>query len=561
MVASSTAAQPHALDPPEKTKTIVFVMQTLGLVRNYSASLALLEQRGYRIHLVYIHPKQVDVWSARLAQVCPGATVRRGPEPHGYWWSLAQKVRMAIDYVRYMDSRYDDADLLRENITWRTSLWLRVPLAPIRLFGDRGARLAIAFLQRVEAAIPVSPDVRELLEELHPDLVIVSPLITFASKQVDYLKAAQSLGVPTALAVASWDNLTNKGHMRVVPDRVFVWNETQKEEAVSFHGVPASSVVLTGAQLFDHWFGRTPGRTQEEFCRTVGLDPDRPFVLFLGSTLGIVPHEVVFVERWLRQLRSDPRTTDVGILVRPHPQAALRYLGLDISHLENVRIWPEPSPDPSVYFGEQGRQDFFDSLYHCAVGVGGNTSALIDAAIVGRTVCTVEAPEFEGSQAGTLHFAYLADEASGVLRVARDMNEHIAQLADVLAGNDAGDERTQAFVRDFVRPLGIEVPAAPILAAAVEEAAALRVEPIRRSAGMRVAELLLRPVARLTSSIPAKTPPIPKQLSWWQRVLRPGVVLWVRGFAITVGARTIIEARQKQLSRAARGARRRLLRA
>ena len=35
-----------------------------------------------------------------------------------------------------------------------------------------------------------------------------------------------------ALPVLSWDNLTNKGLIRVQPDQVFVWNEAQKAEAV-----------------------------------------------------------------------------------------------------------------------------------------------------------------------------------------------------------------------------------------------------------------------------------------------------------------------------------------
>jgi hypothetical protein len=561
-VAPSAAPQSHALDRRERTKTIVWVMSTLGFIRNYAATLTLLEQEGYRLHFVYVHPKTAEFWSAHLAETCPRATFSHGPQPHkGHWRPFAEKVRLAIDYVRYMDSRYDRAQFLRGNIESVTSRWLRVPLAPVKLLGDRGVRLVIAFLQRVEAAIPVSPAVDELLEELNPDLLIVTPLINWGSRQVDYVKAARALGIPTALAVASWDNLTNKGHMRVVPDRVFVWNEAQKEEAVSMHGVPSSQVVITGAQLFDHWFGRSPERAREELCRAAGLDPDRPFVLFLGSTTGVVPREVDFVERWVRLLRNadDPSVAGVGILIRPHPAGTARYLGLDLSQFENVRIWPEPTLDPTVSFDDQGRQDFFDSLYYCDVAVGANTSALIDAAIVGRTVCTVDAPEFEQSQEGTLHFAYLADEASGVLRVARDMDEHIAQLADVLAGNRAADERAQAFVRDFIRPFGIERPAAPILAAAIEEAASLHVEARHRSAAARVAMVLLDPIARLTSRIPAKTPPQP--IPWWQRALRPAVTLWVNCVVVTTAARRNVRSQKKRLSRATRRAGRRLLRA
>ena len=75
----------------------------------------------------------------------------------------------------------------------------------------------------------------------------VTPLVEPGSIQVDYIKSAGALGIPSALCVASWDNLTNKGSVRVAPDRVFVWNEAQKREAVDMHGIAASDVVVTGA--------------------------------------------------------------------------------------------------------------------------------------------------------------------------------------------------------------------------------------------------------------------------------------------------------------------------
>ena len=56
------------------------------------------------------------------------------------------------------------------------------------------------------------------------------------------------------LGVGSWDHLTTKGLIHEVPDRVLVWNEAQKQEAIALHGVPAERVLVTGAQAYDHWF-------------------------------------------------------------------------------------------------------------------------------------------------------------------------------------------------------------------------------------------------------------------------------------------------------------------
>ena len=83
----------------------------------------------------------------------------------------------------------------------------------------------------------------------------------------------------------SWDHLSSKAIIRDVPDGLVVWNEAQKREAMEMHGVPAERVVVTGAQCYDAWFGRTPSRSRLEFVRHVGLTDERPYVLWACSAL------------------------------------------------------------------------------------------------------------------------------------------------------------------------------------------------------------------------------------------------------------------------------------
>jgi hypothetical protein len=157
------------------------------------------------------------------------------------------------------------------------------------------------------------------------DLVVVSPLVDFGSEQVEYLLAAKALGRRTALLVHSWDNLTNKGLIRVIPDRVLVWNEAQKAEAVDMHGVAADRIVVTGAQCYDVWYDMKPTETRESFCERMGLDTDKPYVLFTGSSSFISSNlEPVLVSELRSALKKlvRPGDTDLQVLVRPHPQNA-----------------------------------------------------------------------------------------------------------------------------------------------------------------------------------------------------------------------------------------------
>jgi FkbM family methyltransferase len=279
------------------------------------------------------------------------------------------------------------------------------------------------------------------------------------------------MGIRTAVCVASWDNLTNKGLIHGPVDLVTVWNEMMKQEAVELHGVPANRVVVTGAQPFDHWFGWQPSTTYPEFCAQTGLPHDRPYVLYLCSSRFIAPQEVPFIRSWIEAIRasSSPRLRAVGILIRPHPQNLDQWQGVDLSPLGPVAVWPAAVQAPA---DAQGRRDYFDSIYHSAAVVGINTTAEIESAIIGRSVYTVTAPEFSETQGGTLHFEHLRQGNGGLLHVAAGLAEHVGQLDGAVRSPGADDERCRRFVQAFVRPHGLDTPATPRLVDALEALAA-----------------------------------------------------------------------------------------
>jgi hypothetical protein len=150
----------------------------------------------------------------------------------------------------------------------------------------------------------------------------------------------------------------------------------------------------------------------------------------------------------------------VGVLVRPHPTNGAIWAEHSLSSFPNVAVWPRVGEDPTD--GER-RSGFYDSIHHSAAVVGANTTALIDAAIVGRRTYSILLPELKGVQEQTLHFHYLLPENGGALIVARSLEEHLGQLRDLLSG-DANDEGwREEFLRGFVRPHGLERPVAPML--------------------------------------------------------------------------------------------------
>lgn len=455
---------------------ILFSMRHPGALRNFSSTVTELARRGHQIYLVFV---QQDKWgdgrllwdiTQNYTNVTYGQLTKKSPAR--FWLTLARGVRYCIDYTRYFTPEYESVTSLKRRAGNKTPGFFRI-LCRMPLFKTRiGNRALLRLMLAVERAIPVDRLVTDVIALEKPDVVLVTPLVDLGSDQVDYIKSARYLGIRSALCVHSWDNLTNKGLIRIQPDRVCVWNETQKTEAVTMHGTRAEDVVVTGAMVYDQWFDRQPTTTRADFCAQVGLNCQRPFFLYLCSSQFIAPDEVSFVEQWVKAVRSaaDPAVRQAGILIRPHPENTQPWQRIDDLNIENVAVWPRAGANPVDAASKNG---FFDSMFHSAGAVGINTSAQIECGIVGRPVFAIRTPDYAGTQEGTLHFHYLLNDGGGLLYLADSFDEHTTHLAQALRDPEGTRQKVRGFVASFTRPHGLESPATPRMADAIEQLAAL----------------------------------------------------------------------------------------
>lgn len=447
---------------------ILFSAAHFGYMRNFESAIAALARRGHRVHLVADEADSIGgiPLVERLSAENPGVTHGFGPsldaEP---WFRLARKLRSASDYVRFHEEAFSNFTktrmTLRERIP-RSVLWLMdTGLGKVRL-----ARRALAVALRLaETMMPISAASRAFIQAQDPDVVMMASVTAWRVPQIDHLRAAKAVGRRTAVCVYSWDQLSSKALLRSVPDRVILWNDTQRREAVEWHGVPADRIVVTGAQCYDRWFGRQPSRERLDFCRAVGVSAAHPMLLYICSVLTPNPHESKFIQRWLEEIRgcSDPGLREASILVRPHPERMDEWKDVSLERFGNVALFGRNPVSPDA------QADYFDSLYHSHVAVGLVTSGFLEAAVVGRPVYSLLLPEMQMYQEGMQHFRYLTDVEGGLLKVARNFPDHLAALAAALREPGEREEQNRRFVRAFVRPEGLDVPATPAFVAAVEQ--------------------------------------------------------------------------------------------
>lgn len=500
---------------------ILFSVRNPSYVRHYDSVLRLLAARGHEVLLVTErsdrHPWPASVMD--LTRTHPNISLSTMPEMSGDpWFELATRFRQARFYLRFLDAEYHGMPALLARTRSRAPLAVR-RLAESLPIGAPGRRLLARGLGALERATGTAAPFHTYLESVAPDVVVLTPLVVLKTSQIDLARAAVERGVRNVFAVASWDNLSSKGELSFAPQRIVVWNDVQKHEAVAMHGMPADRVEVTGAQVFDEWFDKQPATTRDAFCTRVGLRADRPIVLYACSALleGSSP-ETGFVMQWLESLRASrhPVLRECGILIRPHFKRAEEWQGVSFAGFDNVVCWPRAGAVP---VDADSKTDYYDSMFHAATVMGLNTSALIEAAIVGRPVHTVLLPEFRDSQEGTVHFHYLLHGPDHLLRSARSLDQHADDLAATLADPASRAAQSAAFVRSFVRP-----------------------GPNGQPATVRFVSLL--------ETLMTGAPPAPERSPWWAGVMRPLLRPFATAAADRVRRIRAEQRRQKELRKA-----------
>jgi hypothetical protein len=492
---------------------LLFALPHAAYLRNFESTLRLLAERGHEVVLAMGSKgkstlKDPERRLTELAAELPGLVVEPGAERIRAARKddqLGRRLRSWLDYMRYFDEGFERATQLRARAAEQLSA--RAVEVTHAAAEDPAVLAALrASVAALESLLPVPESVTRYVEGHAPNAVLVSPLMQRGAPQAAYLRASHQLGIPCGLCVASWDNMTTSTLIHGEPDLVTVWNDPQVEEAVRLHRVPRERVAVIGAPLHDRWFDTRPATSRGEFCARVGLPDDRPYILYVGSSPHIAPAEERWIVRWLARIRAAGSTevARASVLIRPHPynpldtdlQARRRLEGL-----AGVTIHPRLN---EVRVSAAAHQEYFDAIHHAAAVVGVNTSAMIESAIVGRGVHVLLSKHLRDGQDGRPHFDYLVSAGGGLLRTSKTIPEHVEGLARAIRGDDAlaTRERSERFLRAFVRPHGLENAVTPLMVGALESLADRRVErpnPSRSAlerAGIELGELLSPPTRK-----------------------------------------------------------------
>lgn len=447
---------------------VLYALRSSGFIYYHGSIIKQLCRNGHTVHLLLDHVEHKDA-SGQVLQILreelEGFSFDELLRRNDLWRMPLFQVRGIIDYSRYLGAEGQSTSHLARY--WRRFLprWLRAAtgLKTVRRMLARGS-----IQQRLQVVENLAPPDREItgwLERYRPDVVVASPMNWRYSEEVEYIKSAKALNIPTVVSVLSWDNLTTKGIFHVIPDLVLVWNRKQIEEASAFPGLTADRMIVTGAPPFDQWFDIIrPSVDRATFCQQVALDPDKPYVVYLGSGPTIGAPETWLVEELAGRLRAslDGQLREMNVLVRPHPANVKIYERISA---ENVRVWPKKPGLPQT---RVDMECFYNTLYYAICTVGLNTSAMIDSIVADKPCVALVTAEYDSTQARMVHFQTLLH--TDALESANSPAECVDMIAALMQGKDGKGAIRRQFVEEFIRPAGRHKPAGRLAAKAIEMA-------------------------------------------------------------------------------------------
>lgn len=235
---------------------------------------------------------------------------------------LVGYLRMAVEdaHFRWLWSAVARNKWEREDLRAQSSKrkWFRIgEKALARTLGNRPTLENLTEIERA-ATYKLRPtnEFDKLFDEIKPDLVFnASHIHGFAGELP--LRVAHAKGIPTAGFVFSWDNLTSRSRILVPYDYFLVWTPQQEKLLRKLYPrVAKNRVFVTGTPQMDFHFKPEYVLPREELCRRMGIDPERPFILWTTGIHTHFPEEHKHILNAIEILK--------GLDISPRPQLMVR---------------------------------------------------------------------------------------------------------------------------------------------------------------------------------------------------------------------------------------------
>jgi CDP-glycerol glycerophosphotransferase (TagB/SpsB family) len=229
------------------------------------------------------------------------------------------------------------------------------------------------------------PTFASYFETYNPEVVFLANL--FDGMEISLLREAKRRNIKTIGFINSWDKVTAKGFVRMLPDTLIVPNEIVKGEAMRLVDMPEKKIVVSGVPQYDAYITKDGLIPRENFFKKINIDPQKKLVVYapMGSAFSNSDWDVIDM---LHEV-IEKEVSGADLLVRFQPNdffdqkeiTSRPWLHYD---LPGTRFGTERGVDWDMSFDEL--LHLKNTLHHAALIISYASSFSIDASMFGKPV-------------------------------------------------------------------------------------------------------------------------------------------------------------------------------
>jgi len=223
-----------------------------------------------------------------------------------------------------------------------------------------------------------------------PDAVLLAHL--FNEPEVHLLREAKKRGVTTIGFINSWDKVTARCILRLLPDKAIVFNDIVKNELMEHNEMAEKDIFVSGLPQYDGYFIDKKYTPREVFFNKLNLDPKKKLIVYapLGRACGESDWDIIDL---LYRLRNERKFGDAAdLLVRFQPNDFLDEKELEkrpqlIYDYPGIRFSAKRGVDWDM--NTEHLNHLRDTLHHMSLLVCYASSLSIDAAVFDKPIINI----------------------------------------------------------------------------------------------------------------------------------------------------------------------------
>lgn len=184
------------------------------------------------------------------------------------------------------------------------------------LFGR--SRLLQLLVRRAELKLSPDYSVKSLFDKYSPDMVFAT-VMDYTEMDVSILREAKRRKIKTVGMMRGWDTFVAHGFLRIIPDRVLLQNQYLKEAGKKYQFLPENITEIVGLPHFDWYFRKEWLIPREEFCKKIGVDPQKRIILFGAMEYYWYERDHEIAEAFDELVERGKIPSDLVMLFRPYP--------------------------------------------------------------------------------------------------------------------------------------------------------------------------------------------------------------------------------------------------